>query len=129
MKKRSSILFYFDNYHLVSSLADEQLGLLFRALMEYGEREVNGEGVNPADFPRRYPAMGEMTRAYFAFMADTIRRDAAVYNEKRANYCAAAQKREAEKAHARETRDSGSAAYVPRPAPKPKPDPAWDYVP
>lgn len=125
MKKRSSILFYFDNYRLVSGLPDAQLGLLFRALMEYGEREVNGESVSLSEFPRRYPAMGEMTRAYFAFMADTIRRDAAIYNEKRANYCAAAQKREAEKARAREACGSG-AAYVPRSAPKP--DSAWDYM-
>ena len=41
--KRSSILFYFDNYHRVSDLPDEQLGVLFRALMECGEKEANGE--------------------------------------------------------------------------------------
>lgn len=117
MKKRRSILFYFDNFHLVSSLPDEQLGLLFRALMEFGEQEVNNGGASLSDFPRRYPAMGEMTRACFAFMADTIRRDAAAYNEKCANYRAAAEKRKSEKSPARENRIAAQGL-----------DPAWNYV-
>ena len=40
--KRSSILLYFDNFHRVADLPDEQLGILFRALMECGEREAAG---------------------------------------------------------------------------------------
>lgn len=90
--KRSSILLYFDNFHRVSSLPDEQLGILFRALMECGEREANGQdGI--AGFEDRYPGMGEKTQMAFSFMADTIRRDAAAYAEKCANYRSAAQRR------------------------------------
>ena len=98
MKKRASILIYFDNYHLISGLPDDQLALLFRTLMEFSEQEVNGGGASIDDYRYRYPAMGETARAYFSFMADTVRRDASAYREKCANYSAAAQKREAEKA-------------------------------
>ena len=90
--KRSSILFYFDNYHRVSDLPDGQLGVLFRALMECGEKEANGEdGIT--GFEERYPTMGEKAQMAFSFMADTIRRDAAAYAEKCANYRSAAQRR------------------------------------
>ena len=90
--KRSSILLYFDNYHRVAGLPDEQLGLLFRALMECGERESGGQdGIT--GFESRYPAMSEKTQMAFLFMADTIRRDAAAYAEKCANYQNAARRR------------------------------------
>ena len=90
--KRSSILLYFDNFHRVADLPDEQLGILFRALMECGEREAAGEdGIT--GFEQRYPNMREKTQMAFSFMADTIRRDAAVYAEKCANYRSAAQRR------------------------------------
>ena len=86
--KRSSILLYFDNFHRVADLPDEQLGILFRALMECGEREAAGEdGIT--GFEQRYPDMWEKTQMAFSFMADTIRRDAASYAEKCANYRAA----------------------------------------
>ena len=76
--KRSSILLYFDNFHRVAGLPDEQLGILFRALMECGEKEAGGEdGIT--GFAERYPGMGEKTQMAFSFMADTIRRDAAAY--------------------------------------------------
>ena len=90
--KRSSILLYFDNFHRVAGLPDEQLGILFRALMECGEKEAGGEdGIT--GFEQRYPGMGEKTQMAFSFMADTIRRDAAAYAEKCANYRAGAQRR------------------------------------
>ena len=90
--KRSSILLYFDNFHRVADLPDEQLGILFRALMECGEREAAGEdGIT--GFEQRYPDMWEKTQMAFSFMADTIRRDAAAYAEKCANYRTAAQRR------------------------------------
>ena len=79
--KRSSILLYFDNFHRVADLPDEQLGILFRALMECGEREAAGEdGIT--GFEQRYPNMWEKTQMAFSFMADTIRRDAAAYEAK-----------------------------------------------
>ena len=90
--KRSSILLYFDNFHRVAGLPDEQLGILFRALMECGEKEAGGEdGIT--GFEQRYPGMSEKTQMAFSFMADTIRRDAAAYAEKCANYQSAAQRR------------------------------------
>ena len=90
--KRSSILFYFDNYHRVSDLPDEQLGVLFRALMECGEAEANGEdGIT--GFEERYPDMSEKTQMAFSFMADTIRRDAAAYEAKCAGRRGYAQRR------------------------------------
>ena len=52
--KRSSILLYFDNFRRVAGLPDEQLGLLFRALMECGEAELDGrDGI--AGCAERYP--------------------------------------------------------------------------
>ena len=82
--KRSSILLYFDNFHRVADLPDQQLGVLFRALMECGEAEACGEdGIT--GFEERYPAMDGKTQMAFSFMADTIRRDAAAYAEKCAN--------------------------------------------
>ena len=90
--RRSSILLYFDNFHRVADLPDEQLGILFRALMECGEKEAGGEdGIT--GFEARYPGMGEKTQMAFSFMAGTIRRDAAAYAEKCANYQSAAQRR------------------------------------
>ena len=90
--KRSSILLYFDNFHRVAGLPDDQLGILFRALMECGEKEASGQdGIT--GFEDRYPGMGEKAQMAFSFMADTIRRDAAAYAEKCANYRTAAQRR------------------------------------
>ena len=90
--KRKSMLLYFDNFHRVAGLPDEQLGILFRALMECGEKEASGQdGIT--GFEDRYPGMGEKTQMAFFFMADTIRRDAAAYAEKCANYRSAAQRR------------------------------------
>ena len=90
--KRSSILLYFDNFHRVAGLPDDQLGILFRALMECGEKEASGQdGIT--GFEERYPGMGEKAQMAFSFMADTIRRDAAAYAEKCANYRTAAQRR------------------------------------
>ena len=90
--KRSSILLYFDNFHRVAGLPDDQLGILFRALMECGEKEASGQdGIT--GFEERYPGMGEKAQMAFTFMADTIRRDAAAYAEKCANYRSAAQRR------------------------------------
>ena len=90
--KRKSMLLYFDNFHRVAGLPDEQLGILFRALMECGEKEARGQdGIT--GFEERYPDMSEKTQMAFSFMADTIRRDAAAYAEKCANYRSAAQRR------------------------------------
>ena len=90
--KRKSMLLYFDNFHRVANLPDEQLGILFRALMECGEREAEGQdGIT--GFEERYPGMSDRTQMAFLFMADTIRRDAAAYAEKCANYRSAAQRR------------------------------------
>ena len=105
--KRSSILLYFDNYHRVAGLPDEQLGLLFRALMESGGQDgITG-------FESRYPAMSEKTQMAFLFMADTIRRDAAAYAEKCANYQNAARRR-AERSRA----EPAPAAAPPKPGPE-----------
>ena len=90
--KRSSMLLYFDNFHRVAGLPDEQLGILFRALMECGEREAEGQdGIT--GFEKRYPGMSDRTQMAFFFMAAPSRRDAAAYAEKSANYRAAALRR------------------------------------
>ena len=104
MEKSVGIMLYFDNFHRVESLPDDQLGLLFRALMACGEAELAGrDGI--AGFEARYPAMGERTQMAFAFMADNIRRDAAAYNTKCANIRSAARRREA----GRRTAQAGAA--------------------
>ena len=92
MSKKRSILLYFDNFRRVADLPDDQLGILFRALMECGEKEANGEdGIT--GLRDRYPELCEKAQMAFSFMADTIRRDAASYAEKCANYRSAAQRR------------------------------------
>ena len=131
MKKRPSVLFYFDNYHLISGLPDDQLALLFRTLMEFSEHEINGGGASISAYQRRYPAMGETAQAYFVFMADNIRRDAATYREKCVNYSAAAQRRWTEKAPAEESRQpssTGDAYTSRRPATRPEQDDISPYV-
>lgn len=104
MNRKKGILLYFDNFHLVADLPDEQLGLLFRALMECGEREAAGED-GLAGFELRCPRMSERTRMAFSFMADNLRRDAAAYHQKCANYRAAAQRREDSRREDRQRRD------------------------
>ena len=90
MEKSVGIMLYFDNFHRVEGLPDDQLGLLFRALMACGEAELGGrDGIT--GFEARYPAMGERAQMAFAFMADNIRRDAAAYHAKRDNLRYAAQ--------------------------------------
>ena len=90
--KRASILLYFDNFHRVADLPDDQLGILFRALMECGEKEASGQdGIT--GFEERYPDMSEKTQMAFSFMADTIRRDAAAYEAKCAGRRSYAQRR------------------------------------
>ena len=94
MEKHVGIMLYFDNFHRVEGLPDDQLGLLFRALMACGEAELDGrDGIT--GFEARYPAMGERAQMAFAFMADNIRRDAAAYHAKRDNLRSAALRREA----------------------------------
>ena len=110
--KRSSILFYFDNFHRVAGLPDDQLGILFRALMECGEKEANGEdGIT--GFGERYPGMSENTRMAFSFMADTIRRDAAAYAEKCSHRTAAQRRTEPRRESQAITPDSSPADSPP----------------
>ena len=81
MRKKRSILLYFDNFRRVADLPDEQLGILLRALMECGEKEANGEdGIT--GLRDRYPELCEKAQMAFSFMADSIRRDTASYEAK-----------------------------------------------
>ena len=132
MKTPKAALIYYDNYELIGGLSDEQLGVLFRAVMEYGKALLRGETVSIEAFRRGYPDMTDGTYGFFAFMADNVRRDVATYHEKSANYSAAAQRREAEKARAREERPSApsaSGSYASRrPAPRPEQDDISPYV-
>ena len=90
--KGVGILLYFDNFHRIEALPDEQLGLLLRALMECGEMELRGEdGIT--GFEKRYPQMWSETRMAFLFMADNVRRETAARMVKHANYSAAARRR------------------------------------
>lgn len=119
MSKKKSFILYFDVCRQVLALPDEQLGMLFRAVMDCAERESRGEdGVD--GFIQRYPGMTDGTRMAFYFLASTIQRDTRTYREKCANYSAAAQKREVEKAKARaaeapdspESRQAEAAHYI-----------------
>ena len=90
--KRASILLYFDNFHRVADLPDDQLGILFRAVMECGELEVNGrDGIT--GYQERYPNMSDKIQMAFLFMMDNIRRDAAAYEAKCAGRRGYAQRR------------------------------------
>ena len=79
--KHSSILIYFDNFHMVEDLPDEQLGILFRAVMESAELEVNGRN-GVTGYRERYPRMGEKVQTAYQFMMGSIRRDTAAYEAK-----------------------------------------------
>ena len=79
--KRKSMLLYFDNFHRVAQLPDEQLGVLFRAVMESAELEVNGQdGVT--GYRERYPRMSDRIQMAYRFMMGNVRRDAAAYEAK-----------------------------------------------
>ena len=90
--KRSSILFYFDNFHTVADLPDEQLGILFRAVMESGELEVNGRD-GTAGYRERYPRMSDRIQMAYLFMMGNVRRDAAAYEAKCAGHRGYTQRR------------------------------------
>ena len=79
--KHSSILIYFDNFHMVEDLSDEQLGILFRAVMESAELEVNGRN-GVTGYRERYPRMGEKVQTAYQFMMGNVRRDTAAYEAK-----------------------------------------------
>ena len=79
--KHRSILIYFDNFHTVEDLPDEQLGVLFQAVMESAELEVNGQdGVT--GYRERYPRMSDRIQMAYRFMMGNVRRDAAAYEAK-----------------------------------------------
>ena len=100
MGRSVGIMLYFDNFHRVEDLPDDQLWLLFRALMDCGQAELQGrDGI--AGFEERYPGLGERAQMAFLFMADNIRRDADTYHAKSANLRAAARLREERKRAAR----------------------------
>ena len=66
--RRSSILLYFDNFHRVADLPDEQLGILFRALMECGEKEAGGEdGITVTGARTRFGSCSPKNRLCFSF--------------------------------------------------------------
>ena len=93
MGRSVGIMLYFDNFHRVEDLPDDQLGLLFRALMDCGQAELQGrDGI--AGFEERYPGLGVRGQMAFLFMADNIPRDADTYHAKSANLRAAARLRE-----------------------------------
>ena len=90
--KHRSILIYFDNFHTVEDLPDEQLGVLFRAVMESAELEVNGQdGVT--SYRERYPRMSDRIQMAYRFMMGNVRRDAAAYEAKCAGRRGYAQRR------------------------------------
>ena len=135
MKKPKAALIYYDNYELTAGLSNEQLGVLFRAVMDYGKSLLRGEAVPIDRFRRAYPEMEDGTYGFFAFMADNVRRDAAVYREKCANYSAAAQRREEQRRSGSVSRPQTEAADGARDfsargrkAVPPGPDSAWTYV-
>lgn len=90
--KHSSILIYFDNFHTVADLPDEQLGVLFRAVMESGELEVNGRD-GTAGYRERYPRMSDRIQMAYLFMMGNVRRDAAAYEAKCAGRSSYAKRR------------------------------------
>ena len=92
MKGKKSFVIYFDAYEQLQRLPDQQLGILFRAMMECARKEAAGEdGITGVE--QRYPRMREGTLMAFFFLAATIRRDAQTYAEKCENYRHAARRK------------------------------------
>ena len=92
LRRKKSFLLYFDTCEKILFLPDEQLGLLFRALVDCAQREADG-GDGAADFEKRYPHMTAGTQMAFLLLAATLHRDAETYAEKSANYQNAAKRR------------------------------------
>lgn len=75
MNRKRNILIYLDSYPMVAALALEQRGLLFTALMVYGDRLSQEGGVELEEVLDQFPQLLPETRAVCGFMAGNILRD------------------------------------------------------
>ena len=94
--ERKSFLLYFDMYECIAALPEEQRGMLMLALFEYAQAESDGAGDKEAVLAA-HPRMTPETRMAFAFISETLRRDAEKWRAKHLRYLEAAQKRSDQK--------------------------------
>lgn len=130
MNRKKSFVLYFDCCRQALGLSNEQLGILFRAILDCAEREAAGED-GLSGYEQRFPDMAPDTRMAFLFFAATIHRDTQAYAEKSANYRAAAQRRSESRREQQPAPDGELRQYVRQLQQKPKEDPpddVWKYV-
>ncbi len=98
MAEKKGFVLYFDSYDSITSLSDEQRGLLLLALFRYAEgisrREVDSEEIF-----RQFPGLNGESRMAFRFLAGNIQRDTEKWKRNRKNYQEGAQKRKEKSLH------------------------------
>ena len=73
--RKKSMLIYYDNYPILASLSMEQRGLLFTALMVYGDRLSRDSGTELEAVLEQFPQLTPEARLVCGFMAGNILRD------------------------------------------------------
>jgi Rps23 Pro-64 3,4-dihydroxylase Tpa1-like proline 4-hydroxylase len=81
--KKSSFLFYFDNYPILLSLPPEQRGWLITALCSYADQVWRDGTVTAEDVMDQYAMLSKESCIAFQFMAATILRDTQQWMRKR----------------------------------------------
>jgi hypothetical protein len=81
--KKSSFLFYFDNYPILLSLPVVQRGWLISALCVYADQVWRDNTVKAIDIMDQFPELSEQSQIAFQFMAATICRDTEQWLRKR----------------------------------------------
>ena len=92
MSEKKGFVLYFDSYDSITSLPDEQRGILLSALYQYADlicrREVAAEEIF-----QQFPGLTSESRMAFRFLAGNIHRDTEKWKKHQNHYQQAAQKR------------------------------------
>lgn len=93
MNEKKSFLIHMDLYPYMLTLPMEQRGVLFTALFRYALQSRKKGFMDVTTAAAQFPELSPDGRMAFYFMADSIARDTQKWQEKQANYQAAAKRR------------------------------------
>jgi len=92
LSEKKGFVLYFDSYDSITSLTDEQRGILLLALYQYADRICRRE-VKVEEIFEDYPNLTPESRMAFRFLAGNIQRDTEKWKKSKNNYQKGAQKR------------------------------------
>ena len=92
MSEKKGFVLYFDAYDSISSLSDEQRGILLLALYRYADAASRRE-VEIEEIFRQFPELSGESQMALRFLAGNIKRDTEKWKKSVKNYEQAAQKR------------------------------------